>query len=156
MFEGSLAYKAKYGTFPSTTQREVLYNGMDLCRWVSYQRTAYKNAHAGKPGALSVDRIEKLKKVDFDFGILEEAAHSSDEQEFKWLTPPEAWNNMFDGLLTHKAEHGAFPLSTKNAIFHNGKDLGKWIANQRATRTRKKVYQAPCRPIALQSWRRLF
>jgi hypothetical protein len=70
MFDGLLAYKAEHGTFPSTTQHEVYHNGKDLCRWVSYQRTGYKNAREGKPGALSADRIAKLEKASFNFVVV--------------------------------------------------------------------------------------
>jgi hypothetical protein len=89
----------------------------------------------GRSSRRSVDRIAKLKTVGFDFGVLKEVAHSSDEQQSNQLPQfdllEEAWNIMFKALVSYEEEFGMFPVPSQLGIIYNGKDLGTWVAYQR-------------------------
>jgi hypothetical protein len=142
MLDGFVAYKAKHGVPP---KKGVIHNGRDLGAWVISQRSLYRNRRDGKPGALSVDRIQELKNVGFDFSPSkyrkrhDSITNSLDASSVSTASLPRpkdivqdddntSWNRMLKGLseFFHENNHFRVPHKYKYA----GQNLHSWLATQ--------------------------
>jgi hypothetical protein len=108
MFEGLLEYKARHGTFK--VPRGFIHNGKNLGIWVGNQRERYSNAQEGKKKALSADRIEKMQRAGFKFGICK----GPREYEQKW-------DDMLLGLAQFYNQYKRFRMPI--GFMHGGKDF---------------------------------
>lgn len=67
MFEGLKLFKAQHGH--TRVPRKYQYNGKSLGVWVKDQRSKFQNLSTGAGPQLRLERLEKLKSIDFDFTI---------------------------------------------------------------------------------------
>ncbi len=101
MYQELIIYKSQYG------HCDVPQKSSKLGRWVNTQRQAYKR------GALSTDKIGKLKKIGFKLGE----------------SLSDRWENMYQELIKYKERYGDCNVSSR---FPENPKLGTWVANQRA------------------------
>lgn len=91
-----------------------------LAVWCERQRVDYKLLRAGKPSAMTVDRLKMLNSIGFIFDA--SMIKGSGQRKEK------AWLEMFDQLKEYKRIHGHCNVSQK---LKPHIQLGRWVYRQR-------------------------
>ncbi|KAL7565783.1 hypothetical protein ACA910_015564 [Epithemia clementina (nom. ined.)] len=103
---GNSLVPAKYALNPS------------LAKWVDTQRQQYKLFIQNKPSSMTLERVDHLKKVNFQWKLLED------------------WTDRFRELEKYVDQHGSTLVPQHYA---ENPSLGIWVRNQR---TQFKLYKA--------------
>ena len=108
-------------TFSDTNVPQNWAQNKQLGRWVYYQRKLYKLNEEGKKTALTIERINSLEKIGFNWGKfgVNQGKHLSNEI---------AWNTCLSELAKYKKATGDVNVSctsTENKILNN------WVRYQR-------------------------
>lgn len=85
--------------------------GVDLQYWVRRQRKDYRAFQKGLPSPMTLERMEKLKKIGFDFDPIETK-----------------WNQNLDLARQYREMHGHFKIPKRYGV--SGVNLGSWLQRQ--------------------------
>jgi len=87
-------------------------DGVALGNWICSQRHEYWKLQDGKPSAMTLERINKLEALGFD-----------------WSPSQRQWNLWYELLQKYKKDKGNYRVPRRYAV--DGVALGKWVTLQR-------------------------
>ena len=85
-------------------------DGETLGKWLSHQRTQYKN------GRLDKDRIEMLEEVGMEW------------ENYETVYARRYWNEMYEEAKKYAKEHGSIHDIHTSFVTEDGKKLGSWVS----------------------------
>ena len=114
-FEELKDYRKKYGNclVPRNYQ-----NNKQLGRWVDTQRQQYKKLQKGEKSSITIERISKLKSINFFWEVSLGGRRKDDE----------VWEQRFNELKDYRKKYGNCNVPIN---YQNNKQLGQWVHNQR-------------------------
>ena len=106
-FEELKDYRKKYGNcnVPQNYQ-----HNKQLGNWVSNQRREYKKFQKGEKSFITIERIAKLKSIDFVWEV------------------DELWEKRFNELKDYRKKNGNCLVPAR---YQHNKQLGLWVQTQR-------------------------
>lgn len=117
---------------PEKENWDKLSGGKNLYKWVCTQRQLYRNGQNGKNPCLSMEHLEKLELVGFNFNPRKGRPPKQAGSSFK-LPVKVSWDDYLDALLQYKDKNGGSLVVLKRTNWdqYEGKNLYNWASAQR-------------------------